>query len=269
MEERRRFHNAEEETHHWTSAWVDVHWLLFFCVGFYFHQSVLQQGLEAGDDEDLADAIFLYKRSYSEKLRAATDANERFETLLGDAYLQLLFAEGHMAFIFDLGDEGFEAEHDYLGGFGLGQRVNLAGAPAMNRRIHEGELGGPDASSCRACHFSGGPDGAGTSTQKAFFRGHDQMIDSAIARDAPHVMGLGYIQLLAREMDTSFQIARDLALEEAQLTGEAVRRQLKYKDIDFGFITAKPDGALDTSELTAISEDIKVRPLGTKAVTLN
>ena len=127
----------------------------------YFQNTVFQEALTAEGDVELEDAIFLYKRSYGEKLRAATDANERFETLVGDAYLKGLYDDGHFAFAFDLGDEGFEAELDYLGGFGLGQRVNLNGAPALNRRIHEGELGGPDASSCRACHFSGGPDGAG------------------------------------------------------------------------------------------------------------
>src|SRR5439155_1583854 len=73
------------------------------------------------------------------------------------------------------------------------------------RRIHLGPAGGPDAFGCFSCHSKGGVDGAGTQTQNAFMRGDGERTRGADQRNAPHLLGLGPIACLAREMSAELQ----------------------------------------------------------------
>ena len=49
-------------------------------------------------------------------------------------------------------------------------------------------------------------------------------------------------------------------LTEARASGSAVTRSLSAKGIDYGSITAKPDGTVDTSNVEGVAPDLRVRP---------
>lgn len=169
--------------------------------------------------------------------------------------------------LFAVGDDLFE--YAFRPGQGLGNDLagfDLAGhGPMPNmRRVHAGDFGGPDAFSCAGCHFKGGPDGSGTNTQNAFFRGDGDSTKSADERNPPHVLGLGPVAALAREMTAELQATRDDALADARERREPVRRRLRTKGVAFGHITALPDGMADVSEVEGVDPDLVVRPFGWK-----
>ena len=208
----------------------------------------------------LTEAVELYRQSRAEVLRVATDPNERREVLAGPA----LFQRHEPAEVFVFGDEAFEAELDRGAGLGRGEGWGPPPNPARGRRIHDGERGGLDASSCRSCHFVGGPDGSGRLSQVAALRGDGQRLSTATLRDPPHVMGLGYLVRVARETEAALRRRTQIAQEQARAGGEPVRTHLTVGERDFGFITAFPDGTMSTDALRGISTDLRVRPLGHK-----
>lgn len=207
----------------------------------------------------LDDAVDLYRAVRGEQFRLATDPNERYEVLVG----RRVFEIGGADYVFTVGDEAFEAEYGRDGGLGQGEAWGPPPLPARNRRIHDGERGGLDASSCRGCHFVGGPDGSGALTQVGLLRGDGQHLSSARLREAPHVMGLGYIALAAREIEAELQQQVLIARLNTD-GGEPYSVPLVAGGIDFGRITARPDGSLDTSEVQGISPDLVIRPFGHK-----
>ncbi|MCA9542417.1 MAG: hypothetical protein KC620_26150, partial [Myxococcales bacterium] len=209
----------------------------------------------------LDDAIALYRRVRAERLRLATDTNERGEVLIGAG-----FFEGGVdpALVFQIGDEAFELEPDRALGLGAAEAYGPPPLPARSRRVHDGERGGLDAGSCRACHFVGGPDGAGAPTQQALFRGDGRHRSTATVRDAPHVMGLGYLARAARELERGLAARVDIARSQAADLGEPVRAALVVDGINFGAVTAGPDGALDATELRGVGPDLRIRPFGHK-----
>lgn len=208
----------------------------------------------------LDDAVELYRRNRAENYRLATDPNERYEVLVGSG----IFAFGDADYVFAVGDEAFEAEIDRARGLGQGEAWGPPPLPAQNRRLHDGERGGLDASSCRTCHFVGGPDGAGSTTQVALLRGDGERLSTATVRDAPHLMGLGYLALAARQIERHITTRVDVARSQAREAGEPVAARLLIDGIDYGRVVAAPDGALDTSGLIGLSPDLVVRPFGHK-----
>lgn len=139
-----------------------------------------------------------------------------------------------------------------------------AAAPAPMQRVHDGRRGGRDTFSCAGCHSVGGPDGAGTATQNALFVGDGATYDSALVRNAPAVLGLGFVQALAAEMTTELQLARDGAITAASETGKAVTVALTSKGVDFGSIRVEPDGTIDTALLQGVDSDLVIKPFGWK-----
>jgi hypothetical protein len=137
------------------------------------------------------------------------------------------------------------------------------GSPSLPAPVHKGELGGADGSSCRACHFVGGPDGAGSPTQRALFRGDGVHVSSAVVRDAPHVMGLGYVSRLAREMEAELLSTLVEAEDIAAITTVPITVPLVAKGVSFGELVARP-GEVDRSFVEGISEDLVIRPYGRK-----
>ncbi len=214
-------------------------------------------------DEDLEDAIALYEKSAAEHYIFATDPGEAAETLVGERYVSVLSDNGQFDDIFNIGDEAFEAEHNRVTGFGQGAPP-LPGQSAVVQRIHTGERGGADSSSCRACHFAGGPDGAGAATQAGLFRGDGRYLSSATVRDAPHVMGLGYISILARQFEDRLAFLRDDTAAFAVQLGEPYERELVVQGVSFGIVVGLPDGTADLSGVRGIGRDLKVRPFGHK-----
>jgi Di-haem oxidoreductase, putative peroxidase len=80
------------------------------------------------------------------------------------------------------------------------------------------------------------------------------------SRDAPHLFGLGLQEMLADEITRDLRAIRDAALERAGRPGEPVRVQLRSKGIDYGWLTSRPDGSLDFTEVQGVDDDLRVKP---------
>ena len=106
------------------------------------------------------------------------------------------------------------------------------------------------ADSCAGCH--GRPRGSAGSGGDVFTRPD--------SRDAPHLFGLGLQEMLADEITTNLRAIRDAALDRAERGGAAVRARLRSKNIDYGWLTANPDGSIDSSEISGIDPDLRVKP---------
>lgn len=205
-----------------------------------------------GSEEALAAGIELFQRARADAL-ILQFADERVEKVGLSAQLELYFADAMYQELFLAGDDAFALEADVS----FGARIEPA-------PVHLGALGGADGASCRGCHFSGGPDGAGTSTQRALTLGDGTRFSSARVRDAPHVMGLGYVERLAREMEASLHETRLLAEDAALVTDVPVAFPLEAKGVSFGELVALPGGQVDASGVEGVSPDLVIRPFGRK-----
>jgi mono/diheme cytochrome c family protein len=218
--------------------------------------------------KDLADAIELRKREDFDRMHDAWDPGELFEHA---TYTQTALDHrmlGNDA-LFVFGDELFDYEFRRENGMGNGLRGRdrtLAGVlPAPNmRRVHKGRFGGPDSHNCAGCHFKGGPDGAGTNTQNAFLHGDGTSSKSADQRNPPHMLGLGPVQALAREMSRELAAQVAAGTERARADGASVALTLTSKGVDFGVVRISSDGAVDDSGLSGVDPDLIVKPFGWK-----
>lgn len=147
------------------------------------------------------------------------------------------------------------------------QRRTGLGGPTTGRglhRVHDGVRGGLDSYSCLGCHDAGGRDNGGTWTESSFLLGDGDAISTTIIRNPPALLGDGLIQALGVEMSDALAGERDDAIRRARAGHASVRVTLHAKGVDFGALTAGPDGAVDTSEVRGVSADLVVRPFGWK-----
>jgi hypothetical protein len=114
----------------------------------------------------------------------------------------------------------------------------------------DGALGAGLADSCAACH--GRPRGSAGVGGDVFTRPD--------SRDAPHLFGLGLVEMLADEITGDLRALRRRALELAAAEGRPARLPGASKGIRYGFLTGQPDGSVDTSELEGVDPDLRVRP---------
>ena len=130
---------------------------------------------------------------------------------------------------------------------GLGPRVNFdsSGDIAVNAA-----LGAGLADSCAACH--GRPRGS------AGFGG--DVVTRPDSRDAPHLFGLGLVEMLADEMTAELRSQREAAAQAAASRNGPVDAPLSAKGISFGSISAFPDGTFDTSSVDGVDADLRVKP---------
>lgn len=202
--------------------------------------------------ESLEEARELFGRGRADIL-VSQFLNERNEHFIFLEQLLLYVAEERYDDIFTDGDKLFE----FQPALDFGARTY----PAL---VHDGDFGGADGASCRACHFVGGPDGAGSMTQRAHFFGNGRQISSAAVRDAPHVMGLGYVSRLAREMEDELHAILWEAEQAAAFISEPEVFPLEAKGVTFGHLVALPGGNIDRSGVVGISPDLVIRPFGRK-----
>jgi CxxC motif-containing protein (DUF1111 family) len=211
----------------------------------------------------LDEAVDVFRRTRATALLHSAPA-ERFEQLARPEQLQLFRRDERWDDVFLDGDDAFTFAFDRA--FGAGRapvRSDDVDVPPSPQPVHDG-VGGLDGSSCRACHFVGGPDGAGTSTQRARLRGDGNSTMTGVLRDAPHVMGLGPVAILAGEMSQTLRAIRDEAIATAATTDRDVAFPLVAKGVSFGTLIAKPGGILDERAVDGISSDLIVRPFGHK-----
>lgn len=104
--------------------------------------------------------------------------------------------------------------------------------------------------SCAGCH--GRPRGSAGSGGNVATRPD--------SRDAPHLFGAGLKEMLGDEITADLRRLREAALVQARADGRPVTRRLLSKGIDYGAITARPDGSLDTSKVQGVDPDLRVRP---------
>jgi len=120
-------------------------------------------------------------------------------------------------------------------------------------------IGAGSTDSCAACH--GRPRGSAGS-------GGD-VVTRPDSRDAPHLFGLGLREMLADEITAELRAWRSAAVAQARQSGAAVTLPLTSKGIQYGSITAKPDGTLDLSKVEGVDPDLRVRPFFAHGQTIS
>lgn len=134
-------------------------------------------------------------------------------------------------------------------------------------------MSGMDANSCSGCHNLPTVGGAGDFAANVFvsegFRDAEfDTLDPQFSneRGTNHLFGAGLIELLAREMTSDLRAIRNAALRDALATGASVSAPLETKGVEFGSLTAHPDGMLDVSGVEGVDPDLTVRPFTHKGV---
>jgi hypothetical protein len=129
-----------------------------------------------------------------------------------------------------------------------GQGPNsLDGSGDINSNL---AIGAGLSDSCAGCH--GRPRGSAGSG--------GNVVTRPDSRDAPHLFGLGLKEMLADEITRDLRAIRAQSIIDAHSSGHPVTRPLLSKGIDYGSITANPDGSLNTSQVAGVNPDLRVRP---------
>ena len=203
---------------------------------------------------------------WSEQAIGAHVAQQSLAGTLDDTQLQALV---------DQGEALFTAKFTTPDGVGR-PMATQAIIPTKRRRPVSNlfqRLPGADANACSSCHNDPVTGGAGDIVANVFvsegftnadFDTTDPQFSNE--RNTNHLMGAGLIELLAREMSVDLQRQRSAALQTARTTGTAQTVRLHSKGVDFGVLTANPDGMVDLSGLDGIDTDLVIRPFGQKGV---
>jgi di-heme oxidoreductase (putative peroxidase) len=80
------------------------------------------------------------------------------------------------------------------------------------------------------------------------------------SRDAPHLFGLGLREMLADEITTDLRNIRNVGIVRALQFHHPVTLSLTSKGIHYGFITAQPNGSVDSSKVSGVDADLRVKP---------
>ncbi|MFK5980543.1 MAG: di-heme oxidoredictase family protein [Rhizobiaceae bacterium] len=132
---------------------------------------------------------------------------------------------------------------------------------------------GMDSNGCSSCHNEPIVGGAGNFVSNVFVsegfnnQGSDS-IDPQFSneRNTNHIMGAGLIELLAREMTADLVALRKEALTTARKDSKPATVVLVTKGVNFGQLTASPDGLVDLSKLDGLDTDLVIRPFSQKGV---
>jgi hypothetical protein len=184
-------------------------------------------------------------------------------------------ASGKVSFdeMFNLGEQLFVAKFNKLDGQGrpgatgngVPSKREIGSAPDLVR------TSAPESNSCAGCHNDPRTGGAGDFVANVFVLA--QVRDpvtfdcrQADERNTLGMMGSGAIELLAREMTRDLQGIRTAAIEKAQTDGSPVTVPLDTKSVNFGSLTANPDGSVDTSQVSGVDADLIIKPFSQKGV---
>lgn len=132
---------------------------------------------------------------------------------------------------------------------------------------------GMDANACSSCHSDPTPGGAGPFTANVFVSEGFESVDFdsldpqfSNERNTNALFGDGLIELLAREMTAELRSERADALRQARQAGQPVAAALTSKGVNFGQVTANPDGTVDNSRIEGVDADLTLRPFSQKGV---
>ncbi len=123
----------------------------------------------------------------------------------------------------------------------------------------DASLGAGLTDSCAACH--GRPRGSAGFGGDVFTRPD--------GRDAPHLFGLGLVEMLADEITQELRQQRDDALQQARQQAAPVTQALASKGVAYGSLVAHPDGSLDTRAVEGVDADLRVRPFFAEGSTIS
>lgn len=137
-------------------------------------------------------------------------------------------------------------QRKFTGAQGLGPRT-FDGTGDIETEL---SLGAGVMDSCAGCH--GRPRGSAGAGGDVFTRPD--------SRDAPHLFGLGLVEMLGDEITSDLRVLRALAVTDAQSSGVPATRLLSSKGIHYGQIRAFPDGSVDPSLVEGVDPDLRVRP---------
>ncbi len=177
--------------------------------------------------------------------------------------------------IFEAGRELFAAVFNVCDGQGRPASTGTGekrepGQPAITR------VSAPDSNACAGCHNQPRAGGGGDFVANVFVLAQamhpvGESISSEFSneRNTLGMFGAGPIEMLAREITFDLHAIRDQAIADAQASGEAVTRPLVAKGVDFGWITALPDGALDTSGVEGVDPDLVIKPFHQSGVVVS
>lgn len=129
---------------------------------------------------------------------------------------------------------------------GLGPRTN----DGVGDIVADGSHGAGLTDSCAACHAS--PYGSGGSGSHVFTRPD--------TRDAPHLFGLGLIEMLGDEITHDLRAQRATAVQLAATTNQSITVQLASRGIRYGSLTVSPTGVVDATGVEGVDQDLRVRP---------
>ena len=88
-------------------------------------------------------------------------------------------------------------------------------------------------------------------------------------RNTIGMFGSGLVELLAREM-TKDLIAQRATAEALSIKEDRnVRILLTTKGVNFGHLTARPNGTIDTSEIEGVDRDLVIKPFTQKGVVVS
>jgi len=131
-------------------------------------------------------------------------------------------------------------------------------------RFQRGRRGGPDAPRCATCHWRGGPAGAGDAADNTYLGGDGNSQSSGLARNPRALAGAGLLEIVAAEMSAELAALRASLTLQASSSGKAAQGVLVTKGISFGRLTVKPDGGVDSSEVSGVDVDLVIKPFGWK-----
>jgi CxxC motif-containing protein (DUF1111 family) len=189
--------------------------------------------------------------------------------------------------LIEAGKRLFAASFNELDGAGRpGSTGTGAVRPEREMPDNFNRISAPDANSCAGCHNVPRLGGGGDNVANVFVLGQrfpfvnfdggagddfeDHFLDEvANERNTLGMFGAGFIELLAREMTRDLQAIRADGLAQAEAGGAPVTLALLTKGVDFGAITANPDGSLDTSAVTGVDTNLVVKPFHQKGVVVS
>jgi len=186
--------------------------------------------------------------------------------------------------IISKGEQIFTASFNTLDGSGNAKtRIFKDMSEKDNLLSRFNRISGPDANACSGCHnlpkIGGGGDNVANVFVLArrfpnvnFDAGPGDLLEDLTLRTAGNergttsMFGSGIIELIAREMTMDMQAIRDHALKLAKETQKPITAKVETKGVQFGKLTAWPDGLLDVSKIEGVDGDLIVKPFGQKGV---